>query len=163
MRPTQWRLRSGSAAQGLSRGRCLDDAERARILQPLQNAFVQLRRGVGTAGDWREISGMLAVAQAIELQRPPRGLHGHLYDAELALQTIHRRAEEDSSRYPYALYLVEIEAIQTAIDLHAFQIARLSRNEYDDAVKRAKRSAPPAAATLPGIPAQPAQQQALPL
>ncbi len=86
-----------------------------------------------------------------------RGLAGHLHSAELTLQTLQRRAREDAdSRYPYAMHLAEIDTLHTALDLHAFQLSRLSRSEYrrahDYAVAEVRSSggrAIPVPATLP--------------
>ena len=109
----------------------LADHERARILQPLQAAFTKLRQGVGCDADWAQLASAMNVAQAIEHQGVVRGLHEHLRHAELTLQTMHRRAEEDTgSRYPYAMHLAEIESLHTAVDLHAFQLSKLSHAEY---------------------------------
>jgi hypothetical protein len=131
------RLCAQAAAEGL-----LDD-ERARILQPLQHAFTRLRQGIGTDADWAQVSRAVHLADVIERQGPSHGLAGHLHDAALTLQTMHRRAEEDAdSRYPYAMHLAEIEVLHTAVDLHAFQLSRINRAEYDRA--RADAFEPPA-------------------
>jgi hypothetical protein len=109
----------------------LADQERARILQPLQTAFTNMRQGIGSDYDWAQLASAMNVAQAIEHQGVVHGLAGHLHRAELTLQTMHRRAEEDAgSRYPYAMHLAEIETLHTAVDLYAFQLSKLSRTEY---------------------------------
>ncbi len=164
-RKHHWPVRPDANGMAINRTALLDDAERARILQPLQAAFVNMRRGVGTYDDWTQLASAMNVAQAIEHQRIVRGLHGHLHIAELALETIQRRAREDTaSRYPYALYLNEIDVLQTAIDLHAYQIGKLSRAEYTNALTYAAAEVLSTGGTAIALPAQAAQvQEALPL
>jgi hypothetical protein len=164
-RKHHWPVRSDATGMAINRAALLDDAERARILQPLQAAFVNLRRGVGTYEDWTQMASAMNVAQAIEHQRVVRGLHGHLHTAELTLETIQRRAQEDSaSRYPYALFLNEMDVLQTAIDLHAFQIGKLSRSEYTNALTYAAAEVLSSGGTAIPVPPQRAQvQEALPL
>ncbi len=123
--------RADAIGMAIHGARLLGDDERARILQPLQAAFTRLRQGIGDYADWARLASTMNVAQAIERQGVVRGLAGHLHSAELTLQTMHRRAEEDAgSRYPYAMHLAEIETLHTAVDLFAFQLSKLSRSEY---------------------------------
>jgi hypothetical protein len=135
-------------ARAAAAQRLLDD-ERARILQPLQAAFAHLRQGIGTDADWAQVSRSVHLAHTIERQGAVHGLDGHLRAAELTLQTMHRRAEEDAdSRYPYAMHLAEIEVLHTAVDLHALQLSRLSRAEYDRAKADALAAPAPRAPSL---------------
>lgn len=129
--------------------RLLGDDERARILQPLQAAFAHLRQGAGNHDDWLQVASAMNVAQAIEHQGVVRGLAGHLHHAELTLQTMH---------------LAEIDALHTAIDLHAFQLSKLSRAEYRRARDYAQAEVLSSGGqAIHAAPAMCAQQQALAL
>jgi hypothetical protein len=91
------------------------------------------------------VAGSVAVALAIERQGIVRGLLGHFQAAEQVLQTIYHRAMRPGagSVGPHwgraTLYYQEIEALQTFVELHTFQIAHLGRKEFLSAIDAAHR------------------------
>lgn len=101
----------------------------ASVIEPVQKAFQALREGVATEWQWSVLASAINVAQAIEKQGVVKGLHEHLYSAELALNSVYRRAMASSTWRATALYYLELDAIDTAVDLHKFQLNTLGRGE----------------------------------
>lgn len=113
-------------------------ADLADVLQPLRDAFKALREGVATEWQWSIIASAVNAAQAIDKQGIVKGLHEHLHAAELALASINRRAMATGQWQPTALYYLELDAIDTAIDLHKFQLQQLSTGEVIKALDYAQ-------------------------
>lgn len=111
----------------------LSDHDRAKILQPILIAFGKMREGTAAEGDWATLASACNVAMAIELQGIVKGLREHLHSTELALQSINKRAQDDTGRYPYALHIAEIEQLETFVTVHTFQLSELCRSEYNRA------------------------------
>ena len=101
----------------------------AQVLHPLQAAFTALRQGVATEWQWSVLASAMNCAQAIDKQGVVKGLHAHLRAAELALQSIYNRAIATGKWQSTSLYYIELDAIDTAIDLHKFQLQQLSTGE----------------------------------
>lgn len=116
-------------------------ADRAEVLSTLQQALRALREGAATEHQWSIAAGSVTVALAIEHQGIVRGLLGHLKTAEQALQDIYTRAlHEGGGRWARAtLYHSEIDALQTFMDLHTFQIGQLGRAEFLAAINAAQK------------------------
>lgn len=100
------------------------------VLTVVRQAARALREGVATEHQWSVLSGSLAVSLTIERQGVVRGLREHLDRAEAALQTIYNRAQRTGAWRPPVLHFHEIEAVNTFVDLHAFQARELSRAEF---------------------------------
>lgn len=115
----------------------LTPAELANTLDPLRAAARALREGVATELDWSIVASALNVAQAIEQQGVVRGLGEHFHSAELALRGIEQRAMASGEWKATALYYQELDHISAAVDLHEFQLKRLSYSEVSRAVKKA--------------------------
>lgn len=113
-------------------------ADLAQVMEPLQTAFTALRQGVATEWQWSVLASGMNCAQAIEKQGVVRQLAGHLHAAELALQAIYQRAMTTGQWKATALYYTELEAINTAIDLHKFQLQQLSTGEVIKALDYAQ-------------------------
>lgn len=107
------------------------------VLQPIHQAHKSMREGVVTAQQFGLLAGCLDVAVAIEHLGVVRGLRGHLDAADVALQKIYARSDLDDGWKPTALYWDELDALQTFVDLHVYQINQLSRGEYIAACNRA--------------------------
>lgn len=119
-------------------------ADRAEVLAILRLAAKALREGVATELQWSIVAGGVDVAKAIERQGIVRGLAGHLASAETALQAIYERAMATGTWKPTALHYYELDAMQTFVDLHVFQVNQLGRAEFlaaiDDAQRQVRRS-----------------------
>ena len=113
-------------------------ADLAQVMAPLQAAFTALRQGVATEWQWSVLASAMNCAQAIEKQGVVRQLAGHLHAAELALQSIYNRAMATGHWQATALYYVELDAIDTAIDLHKSQLQQLSTGEVIKALDYAQ-------------------------
>lgn len=108
------------------------------VMRPLHDAFTALRAGVATEWQWSVLASGMNCAQAIEKQGVVRQLASHLRAAELALQSIYNRATATGQWTPTALYYIELDAIDTAIDLHKFQLQQLSTGEVIKALDYAQ-------------------------
>ncbi|PHM20964.1 MAG: hypothetical protein CK604_00710 [Curvibacter sp. PD_MW3] len=113
-------------------------ADREEVLNMLRQAAQALREGVATELQWSIIAGAVDVAKAIEHQGIVRGLAEHLASAEASLQTIYDRAIATGTWKPTALHYYELDAVQTFVDLHTFQVNQLGRAEFLAAVDTAQ-------------------------
>jgi hypothetical protein len=112
--------------------------DQASVTAPLDAAFAALRRGVGGEWDWAHACSAVNCALAIEKQGIVKGLREHLHSAELALLAISQRAMSNGHWQATTLFDAEIEAIDTAIDLHKFQLQKLSNGEVIKALDYAQ-------------------------
>lgn len=128
-RRIRWQPNTDTLATACRRASKLSAAEISEVMEPLQHAFAALRRGVATEWQWSIIASAVNCAKAIETQGVVRGLHEHLCAAELSLQAIYRRAMAGTTWQPSTLYYIELDAIGTAVELHAFQLQNLARGE----------------------------------
>lgn len=112
----------------------LTQAEHEGVMQPLQAGFTALREGRACELDWCQLASAVNLAQAIEAQGIVRGLHEHLRAAELALQSVYSRAMVAGQWKPTALWVVELDAISTMVELHAFQLGQLAHGEFNRAL-----------------------------
>lgn len=112
-------------------------ADRGEVLGILIQAAKALREGVATEMQWSIIAGGVDVAKAIEQQGIVRGLAGHLASAEASLQAIYDRAMATGTWKPTALHYYELDAVQTFVDLHVFQVNQLGRAEFLAAIDHA--------------------------
>lgn len=115
----------------------LTPPELAKTLAPLRAATQALREGVATELEWSIVASSIYVAQAIEQQGVVRGLGEHFRSAEVALHGIEQRAMASGEWKATALYYQELDHINTAVDLHEFQLMRLSYSEVSRAVNKA--------------------------
>lgn len=113
----------------------LTAAELTSVMTPLRAAFDQLRCGRASEDDWCLLAGCIAMARTIERQGVVRGLSGHLAEADTALAAIEARASAPGTWRAPVLYDHEIEAIDTFVDLHHFQLRQLSYGEFRRALK----------------------------
>lgn len=112
-------------------------ADRKEVLDMLRSAHKALREGVATELQWSIVAGGVDVAKAIEHQGIVRGLGEHLATAEAALQAVYDRSTASGTWQPSAMYYQELDAVQTFVDLHAFQVNQLGRAEFLAAVDSA--------------------------
>lgn len=103
---------------------CAGDRKKA-----LCAAMQALREGVATEHQWSIAAGGATLALAIAHQGIVPGLRGHIKAAEQVLQDIHVRAlRTGRGRWVrVTLDLNELDALQTFMDLHAYQVRKLER------------------------------------
>ena len=104
----------------------LTPAEVQRSLEPLRAAAKALRVGVADELQWAAIGSAIEAAVVLEQRLLPRGLAEHLQSALLALQEIRRRALTSGAWRPVEISLEEMEHVDTAIELHEWQLLQLS-------------------------------------
>lgn len=116
-------------------------ADREEVFGLLSSAIQALREGVATEHQWSIAAGSVTVALAIENRGIVRGLLGHLKTAEQALQDIYDRAlRTGGGRWVrVTLYYQELDALQTFLELHAFQVHQLGRAEFLAAIDAAQK------------------------
>jgi hypothetical protein len=116
-------------------------ADRREVLGILSSAIQALREGVATEHLWSIAAGSVTVALAIERQGIVRGLQGHLKAAEESLQAIYDRAlRTGGGRWVrVTLYYQELDALQTFLELHTFQVRQLGRAEFLAAINAAQK------------------------
>jgi hypothetical protein len=115
----------------------IDPRQVKSVIDDLQATFKALREGVATRQQWDILYGQLDVAIAIEKQGVVRGLREHFASAAAALQTIYNRAHSAKGWTPTALHFSELDALRAFVNLHAFQLRKLSRLEFEQVIKTA--------------------------
>lgn len=128
-RRIRWPATANTMALVCQRVALVTPAELAEVMAPLHAASRALREGVATEWQWSVLASSINAAMAVEKQGVVKGLHEHLHAAELALQGIYRRAMQGGTWRPTALYYLELDVINTAVDLHEFQLKQLSHGE----------------------------------
>ena len=110
--------------------------ELATTMAPLQHSARMLREGVATEEHHQVLYTGLLIALRIERSGIVRGLQEHLDAATQAMDAIGQRARAGGEWRQTPLYYQELDAINTAVDLHAFQLRHLSRGELQAIVQK---------------------------
>jgi hypothetical protein len=137
-RRIRWAKSNNTIMIAMQRAIKPDPSDIAPVHAAMQSAFKALREGVATEAQWSILAGSLDVSMAIERQGAVRGLQGHLDSAHEALNTIATRARLSTGWQPTALHYFELDAIQTFMDLYAFQLSQLGTGEFLAAIESAK-------------------------
>lgn len=124
------------SALDLRRCAPLNYPRRRQIVQPLETALRALRQRVAQEHHLDTLSHAMSVGLHMDRECASLGMAGHFTAAEQALAAIRARAAEQPAALPYELHLAEIEVIQTAIDLHQYQLGRLGAHHYAIATNR---------------------------
>lgn len=107
----------------------LTDAEVAETMHAPRTCAARIREGVATEDQHTVLYTVLRIAQGIEASGIVRGLHEHLASAIQAMDAIRARALASGAWRSTALYHYELDAINTALDLHEFQLRQVSAGE----------------------------------
>ena len=113
-------------------------AEIEVVMAPITDGFKAAREGVANESQWCLLAGNVELALAIERQGVVRGVLGHLTAAEAALAAIKRRAMASGAWKATSLYWQEIEALDTFVTVHRFQLENLSEGEFHRAYEKAE-------------------------
>lgn len=117
----------------------LTDSERDSVMQPRNESLDALRRGASTELHWIHLATCAAVAKSIEDHGVVKGLRDYIDAADEALLRIAERAHSKSGIWQApTCYAGELAAIDTLLEMHAFQIKQLSAGEYLSAIGLAK-------------------------
>ena len=110
-----------------------------RHMKPVNSAWTAMCQGRATHLEWAIVAGAIEMSIGVERMGIVRGLLEEMTSAEAALNAISIRAHKNPAQTWSAptLYGHEIEAIQTGLNLHKFQLLKLSWGEYDAAIQRA--------------------------
>lgn len=131
---------------GIERVALLTPAEVQTSLEPLRAAAKALRVGVATEMQWATVDSAIEAAVLLEQRLLPRGLAEHLQSALIALQEIRRRALTSGTWRAVEIYLQEMEHVDTAVDLHEWQLLQLSAAEANSCLAPVWAAQPPRAA-----------------
>lgn len=108
----------------------LRNARRRLILLPLRAALRALRQGVAQPHHVDALRRAFRIAAHMDTQGKPLGMAGHFAAAAQAVDEIRARASDTSTDLPDVPHLAELEVLQTAIDLHAYQLIRMPVHHY---------------------------------
>lgn len=122
--------------KALKRATLLSSTEVAETMNPYRTCAKRLREGVATEDQHTVLATAMHIAQAIEQRGIVRGLHEHITSAQEALAAIRARALATGTWRQTALYHYELDAINTALDLHEFQLQQLSAGEIYDIARK---------------------------
>jgi hypothetical protein len=117
----------------------LTPSEVAQAITPMRAAMLNLKRRTATEMDWMWLVTCAQIGMSIERQGVVRGLAQHLQAALDVCSTIADRARETGQWCSPCLRGSEIETLDTAIDLHEYQLQQLSYGEFIQATERAHR------------------------
>ena len=126
---------NNAIADAQSRASKLLHRELKAITEPMRHAVNQARKGLLVERQWLVLCSALNVGQAIEAGGVVRGLIPQLDAAHDALQAINDRATANETR-PWkqpTLYAAEIDAINTLVTVHIYQLKQVSYGEYQEA------------------------------
>jgi hypothetical protein len=107
------------------------------VMNIMTAASKAMREGVASEKHWSILAGGVSMAQAIESQGVVRGMKEHWDSTEQALDTIFKRARSTGAWKSPTLYFDEIDMITAFVNLHGFQVRRLSHGEYRAAIASA--------------------------
>lgn len=115
--------------------------EVAQVIKPTRVAMLLMKRRTATEVDFMWLTTCANVGMSIERQGVVRGLSSHMQAALDALRAIDDRARTTGQWCSPCLRGSEIEALDTAIDLHEYQLQQLSYGEYVQASEHATQCA----------------------
>lgn len=107
------------------------------VMHIMAAASKAMLQGVATEQHWSVLAGGVSMAQAIESQGVVRGMKEHWDSTDKALDIIFKRAHSTGAWKSPTLYFDEIDMITAFVNLHGFQVRRLSRGEYSAAIASA--------------------------
>ena len=138
-RRIRWPAMTNAPQYVMARVGILTAKEVARHMTPVNRAWTAMRQGRATHLEWAVVAGAIEMSLGVERMGIVRGLLDEMTSAEAALNAISIRAHKTPAQTWAAptLYGHEIEAIQTGLNFHKFQLLKLSWSEYQDALKRA--------------------------
>ena len=108
----------------------LTPAEVAQAITPMRAAMLNLKRRTATELDWMWLSTCAQIGMSIERQGVVRGLAQHMQSALDVCSAISIRARATGQWCSPCLRGPEIEVLDTAIDLHEYQLQQLSYGEF---------------------------------
>lgn len=117
-------------------------AKVAELFTKIKAAATAMRKGRGAELDASILAGSLLLAQSIEKLGIVKGLQEHLHGMAVALKSIQGKATRSGSWQHPTLHFHELDAINTFVELHQFQISNLSKAELEAAFHLAKTSHP---------------------
>ncbi|RYF02347.1 MAG: hypothetical protein EOO32_00045 [Comamonadaceae bacterium] len=129
-------LNANAFNTALYRASCLTEAEIRDTIDPARQCLDRLREGVATEDQHIVLSTCMHIAMDIERSGIVRGLEGHIKAAQQALGTIRSRALATGAWRASALYFYELDALREAVDLHEFQLRKLSAGELHSITQR---------------------------
>lgn len=135
-KPRQRRPLTNPVVVAMNHAAKLTNSEVHAVLIPVRAGFKALREGVATEDQWTHVVSAMNIAHSIELQGVVRGVRAHIEAAQLALDEIRRRAMVGGSWRATPLYYQELDNVDAAVDVFAFQLAQLSYGEYRRAIER---------------------------
>lgn len=115
--------------------------EVAQAITPMRAAMLHLKRRTATEMDFKWLTTCAQIGMSIERQGVVRGLAQHLQAALDVCRAIDDRARATGQWCSPCLRGSEIETLDTAIDLHEYQLQKLSYGEFINASEHAARYA----------------------
>ncbi|WP_280189112.1 hypothetical protein [Delftia sp. PS-11] len=136
-KPFRSRWQKGNTFATINRhGTRLTAAEIASVIDPVRDCFAQIRAGTATQTHFAVLQTTIQIAQEIEAQGVVRGLAEHIDSALAASQAYAARCTVADTWQPSAVHFYELDALATAIDLHAFQLAEVTAHELQRAADK---------------------------
>jgi hypothetical protein len=108
----------------------LTPGEVAQAITPMREAMLNLKRRTATEANFVWITTCAHMGLSIERQGVVRGLAQHFEAAMDACRAIDTRARTTGQWCSPCLHGSEIETLDTAIDLHEYQLQQLSYGEF---------------------------------
>lgn len=112
----------------------LDRKNVMAMMGGLKACLAALRTGTGHLNDVLEFEYATISASLIERKGVVRGLAHTIADAEAAITSMRRRADNETSRVG-PLFGHEITALDALIRIHHFQLEQLSQGEYEGVLR----------------------------
>lgn len=136
-RVMRWPPIVNAMAVATDRASKIDPADIERMIKTITLSADALREGVATRLQWSIVAGAIDVAGAIERQGVVRGLEAQISRADTLVNIIHARATQAGPWVPPVLHYFEIDAVNEFVNLHKFQLGKLSLAEHKSAIASA--------------------------
>lgn len=115
----------------------LTPSEIAQVITPVRAAMLHLKRCTATQHDFVWLCTAGQIGMSIERGGVVRGLASHMQAGLDALQAVAARGTTAGEWRSPAMRAAEIDAIDTMLDLHEYQLKQLSYGEFTQANRSA--------------------------
>lgn len=114
----------------------LTAAEVAETMGSLRTAFSHMREGVATHNEYVVLHSSMLIAQEIEQLGVVRGLQEHITAALQACASYQARSGYAENWVPSDMHFHELDALDSMLDLHEYQLQQLTAREVHLAAQR---------------------------
>lgn len=136
LRTSRWPREKNAFQLAMLRATKLTPAEVAETMAQANHCFARVREGVATEEQHTALHTVLALAMGIEDSGVVKGLREHLDSALRSMDAVRDRALASGAWCCAPLFLHELDAIATAVELHEYQLRHVSSGELQRVTRK---------------------------